>query len=190
MYTHFFSGNVVPVVDDIEGVRKLYGEVVNHFPKSGDYVLKPYEIEGMSILENEEVLYAFLLPSEADIRKNFMESLTYIPASQEEIDKEMEAKAKGEAYERKKLSLSEAMSQESIDMNLYFVDIESRIPSLTDKELETLRMNSVSAINSYYRLKAIMETEANFDALYYENILNRHVTIRKEASDELIRRGL
>ncbi|MCB1158412.1 MAG: hypothetical protein KDK45_12995, partial [Leptospiraceae bacterium] len=141
-------------------------------------------------LENEEVLYAFLLPSEADIRKNFMESLTYIPASQEEIDKEMEAKAKGEAYERKKLSLSEAMSQESIDMNLYFVDIESRIPSLTDKELETLRMNSVSAINSYYRLKAIMETEANFDALYYENILNRHVTIRKEASDELIRRGL
>jgi hypothetical protein len=151
---------------------------------NGDYVLSSFEIEAVSIIENQDKKHSALLPTDEQIKQSFIETLTYIPVEPDEIDKEINAWSKGESYNRNKLTVEEGVARELSEMSSYFTTIESHIPNLTDKEIDTLRINSTIAVNSFYRLTDILSNEHTQFLYYLQQTLDGHHKIRRKAIDE------
>lgn len=184
MYKFSMFGNRIQQKDDADGMKYLYGEYKNYFPKIGDFVLSSFEIEAVSIIENQDKKHSALLPTDEQIKQSFIETLTYIPVEPDEIDKEINAWSKGESYNRNKLTVEEGVARELSEMSSYFTTIESHIPNLTDKEIDTLRINSTIAVNSFYRLTDILSNEHTQILYYLQQTLEGHHRIRRKAIDE------
>ncbi len=124
--------------------------------------------------------------------------LTYIPSASEQIDFEVQADLNGGLFQinpqtsipipKTKLTLAQARAEFDNLLNSHFSSITAAIPSLTKRQLNNLRVNSVMGIISYNSIGNIISSETVLNQEMLNKVLESHYSIRNLSVQELEKR--
>lgn len=185
--------------DDSDGLKKLYGEMFNPFPRTGIYALNAEEIALFSTAENQEAIISFLIGTPEEQVKTYSELMTFLEPTSEQIDYEINTWAfrnmplppnipPPPQYSPPRLTREQGIARDREYMNGYFGTVEAVIPSLPDNELSIVRSNAVSGTRAHYLLISALSGNPQVDAQLIQENLNWHSRLRNAAIDEQIRR--
>ena len=190
-----------PQADDQAGLKKLYGEFINPFPKTGLYALNAAEIKMHSTMENQELSIAHLIASPERQVESYADLMTFQDPTPDQIDQEINAWAvkngispapSGQEidlnYTPPKLTRAQGIERDRAEMNAFFGNMQTFIPQLNDYQLSVLRMNSVAAIRAHSILKDALSANPKIDAGLIQQNLDWHFRIRQSVIDEQLKR--
>ena len=136
--------------DDRNGLRALYG-VIDGFPLTSSHSpVNGEEIKILSIQEHFFVENFHILPGAAESAPLLSHIYHFTPRTPEQIDAEVDTWDLGKPEPDKETIDYTGLSS---SMDPFFAEVTAKLPDMSTRELLTVRLNTIIALDTYARVK-------------------------------------